>query len=219
VVKKGESMQYKTFNVLPTYGTNTYLVWDEDSKEAIYIDPAAPDKILIQEIQSKNLILKCIVNTHGHGDHIAGNKLLIDHFKTQLCIQQDDAKMLIDPHLNFSAAIGFNLVSPKADIVLKDDGVLKLGNKEIIIIHTPGHTKGGICLYIENLLFSGDTLFCESIGRTDLPGGNYGELEKSIKEKLFILPDETIVLPGHGPETTIGHEKVENPFVGLAARF
>ena len=212
-------MQYKIFNVLPTYGTNTYLVWDEDSKEAIMIDPAAPDKILIQEIQRKGLNLKFVVNTHGHGDHIAGNKLLKDNFKIQLCIHRDDAKMLTDPHLNFSSSIGFNLVSPKTDIILEEGGIIKLGNMEIKIIHTPGHTKGGICLYVDNLLFSGDTLFFESIGRTDLPGGNYSDLEKSIKEKLFTLPDETIILPGHGPETTIGHEKVENPFVGLAARF
>ena len=212
-------MQYKIFYILPTYGTNTYLVWDEDSKEAIYIDPAAPDKILIQEIQSRNLNLKFIINTHGHGDHIGGNKLLKDNFDVQLCIHQDDTKMLTDPQLNFSSSIGFNLVSPKADKILKDGEIIKLGNNEIKIIHTPGHTKGGICLFIENLLFSGDTLFCDSIGRTDLPGGNFEEIKRSIQEKLFILHDETIVLPGHGLETTIGYEKVENLFVGLAARF
>ncbi|MBC8384736.1 MAG: MBL fold metallo-hydrolase [Candidatus Cloacimonetes bacterium] len=212
-------MQYKILNVLPIYGTNTYLVWDEDSKEAIMIDPAAPDKILVREIQNNDLSLSCIINTHGHGDHIGGNKLMKESFNTNLCIHRADAEMLTSPHLNFSSSIGYNLVSPKADIILKDGATIKFGNKEIEIIHTPGHTKGGICVYVDNLLFCGDTLFCDSIGRTDLPGGNFEDIKKSIREKLFILPEDTIVFPGHGPQTTIGHEKNENPFVGLAARF
>ncbi|MBC8414805.1 MAG: MBL fold metallo-hydrolase [Candidatus Cloacimonetes bacterium] len=211
-------MKYKVYNVLPEFGTNTYLVWDENSRQAMMIDPAAPDRILLEEIKNLKLDLKYIINTHRHGDHIAGNQLIKDSFPAPLCIHKDDAAKLTDVKLNLSEFWNADIVSPPADVLLEDGNMITLGSYEVIVIHTPGHTQGGICLLVEGLLFSGDSLFSKGIGRTDLPGGNYEMLVSSIKDKLFKLPDETIVLPGHGPETTIKKEKRENPFVGLDAR-
>ena len=208
-------MKHKTFNVLPEFGTNTYLLWDETSKEAMIIDPANQSRALLEAI--KDLNLKFIVNTHGHGDHIGGNKFLKENTKAQLAIHELDAPMLVDPNKNLSTHWGANLVCPEADIQVKDGDFLELGEKQVKVIHTPGHSRGGICLLVEDLLFCGDTLFAESIGRTDLPGGDYSTIIRSIKEKLFILNDKTKVLPGHGPETTIGYEKVNNPFAGMRA--
>ncbi len=212
-------MKYKTFNVLKNFWTNTYLVWDEISREAMYIDAAFPHENLASEIAKHDLKLKYILNTHGHGDHIGGNTLLKETFDAQIGIHKIDAEMLFNPQKNLSSRWTQNVVSPKADFFIEDEIELKLGEKIIKIIHTPGHSKGGVCFLVENLLFSGDTLFAGSIGRTDLPGGNYEQLISSIKQKLLILPDATKVLSGHGPETTIATEKIENPFVGLAARF
>ncbi len=208
-------MKYIKYNLLPSFDTNTYLVWDEDSMEAMLIDVAAPSKEIINEIKSLNLKLKFLINTHGHGDHIGGNKSIKENFDIQLLIHEDDAETITDPHKNLSTFWGDGIISPSADIKLKGGEKFKLGNKELTVIHTPGHSEGGISILIKNLLFSGDTLFAGAIGRDDIPGGDYNTLVKSIQEKLFKLPDDTIVLPGHGPYTTIGREKKGNPYVGL----
>jgi glyoxylase-like metal-dependent hydrolase (beta-lactamase superfamily II) len=134
-----------------------------------------------------------------------------------VAIHEQDAPMLNDPQKNLSVHWGENLSFPEADIKLNDGDIFKLGNKEITVIHTPGHSLGGICLFVDDLLFCGDTFFAGSIGRTDLPGGNYQTLINSIQKKLFDLGDQVTAFPGHGPETTIGQEKVSNPFAGLNA--
>ena len=208
-------MKYKKYNLLSSFDTNTYLVWDEDSMEAMLIDVAAPSQEIINEIKSLNLKLKFLINTHGHGDHIGGNKSIKQNFDIQLLIHEDDAETITDPYKNLSTFWGDGIISPSADIKLKGGEKFKLGNKELTIIHTPGHSEGGISILIKNLLFSGDTLFAGAIGRADMPGGDYNTLVRSIREKLFKLPDDTIVLPGHGPSTYIGREKRENPYVGL----
>ncbi len=212
-------MKYKTFSTLPQFGTNTYLVWDEISNEAAIIDPAAPSQRMVDEIKGMGINLKYLISTHGHGDHIGGNKNINDNFDVKNCIHKDDADSLIDPKMNLSTYWDSKIIAPKADIMLNDGDVLTLGSKKLQIIHTPGHSKGGICIFTEKLLFCGDTLFAQGIGRTDLPGGDYSTLIDSIKSKLFLLDGNIKILPGHGPESTIENEKVGNPFVGFAAKF
>lgn len=199
--------------LLKEFGTNTWLLYDDESSDAILIDPSAPSEKLLVEIQNLNLRVHTILITHGHGDHIGGCNFFKQALSAKLAIHADDAVMLIDNKKNLSTYMDMPLDNVPADIILQQDDTLALGKYQFTIIHTPGHTKGGICLYGEKHLFSGDTLFEQSIGRTDLPGGNYELLISAIKNKLFTLADDTIVFPGHGPKTTIGIEKSINPFL------
>ena len=216
-IKRREEImiKYKKYVFLPEYGTNTYLIWDTESKEALLVDMAAPSKKIFSEL--KDWKLKYLVNTHGHADHIGGNKFIKDNFEVKLMIHQSDVEMLSDAQKNLSSFMGAGITSPSADIIVTDGDKFKLGNTEFKIIHTPGHTKGGICLLFDKIIVTGDTLFNESIGRTDFPGGSFTEIKNSIQKKLFILDEKLIVLPGHNNITTIGDEKIGNPFVGLNA--
>jgi len=207
-------MKIKTYVLLPEFETNTYLIWDTDTKDALLIDAAAPDQVLVNDIKKSDLKLKYLFLTHGHGDHIAGNEMIKNQFNPQIGIHALDAEMLTDPLKNLSNYWNYNVISPEADIIFKDGDTFHVGKSELKVIHTPGHTRGGVCFLIENLLFSGDTLFAESVGRTDLPGGDYKTLLKSI-DKLFQLPDSIKVYPGHGPVTTVEDEKIGNPFAGI----
>ncbi len=199
--------------LLKGFETNTWLIYDEQALDAILIDPSAPSEELANRMKRLNLQLKLIINTHGHGDHIGGNSFFKERFNAPVAIHSLDAIMLTDNKRNLSAYMDMPLDELKADQLLEDGYELSLGETIIKIIHTPGHTRGGICLYYEKHLISGDTLFEQSIGRTDLPGGNYEAIISSIRHKLFTLPEDTIVYPGHGPKTLIGLEKTNNPFV------
>lgn len=199
--------------LLPEFGTNTWLLWDEDSREAFLIDPAAPSEELLARINELQLRVTLIVNTHGHADHIGGNAWFKSALGAPIFIHPADATMLTDNRLNFSEYMGQPLKLGPADNLAKDGQVLQLGKCSVKVIHTPGHTPGCICLLADKFLISGDTLFELSIGRTDFPGGSHAQIVDSIKTKLYTLPDDTIVFPGHGPRTSIGLEKKSNPFV------
>ncbi|HEY8464921.1 MAG TPA: MBL fold metallo-hydrolase [Bacillota bacterium] len=208
-------MDYRRF-VLGELETNCYLVWS--GRAAGVIDPGGPVDQLIQTIDQQGLELKWVLNTHGHGDHIAGNALLKEHYQVPVLIHAADRLMLQSAAANLSAFMGTAVVSPPATKNLADGEILPLGEAGLEVIATPGHTPGGIALYTPGLLFSGDTLFRESIGRTDFPGGDQRTILVSIRDRLLKLPQETVVLPGHGEATTIGHELKHNPYlVGIDA--
>jgi hydroxyacylglutathione hydrolase len=206
-------MDFKKFDTLPAYGTNTYLVWDKDSREAILIDPAAAAEEIISYVNTNSLEMVAIVNTHGHADHIGGNAFFQQKWKVPILIHEADASKLTDPRLNLSSFMGEEIVSPAAGRLLHEGDRIKLGRKELEVLHTPGHTAGGICLLYDILVFVGDTLFKGSIGRTDFPDGDFSILQNSIINKIYKLADQTIVLPGHMDRTRVGIEKRENPFV------
>ncbi|HPY95682.1 MAG TPA: MBL fold metallo-hydrolase [Candidatus Cloacimonadota bacterium] len=206
-------IKYKIFNLLENFETNTYLVWDTESNEAIIIDPSAPSENLANTISAMKLKIVHIFNTHGHGDHIGGNEYFHRLYNCPIGIHPYDADMLLNSALNLSDFMYTPIISPAASFLLKDRDSIYLGEFKGTVFHTPGHTKGGVVIYFEPYLFSGDTLFDLSVGRTDLPGGDSKQLSDSIKEKIFSLPDSTIVLPGHGGSSTVGKEKQENPFI------
>ena len=193
---------------------NTYLVYDEDTKEGSIVDPGAYCPQLTKDVKDEGVDIKYIILTHGHGDHIGG---VAEHLKdfpaAKVVAYEDEAEMLANPEFNLSKDCCRREISMSADIYVKDKETMKVGNMELTFIHTPGHTKGGMSIYTDGHLFSGDTLFCMSIGRTDFYGGDFREIINSIKDRLFVFPDDTVVLPGHMGPTTIGDEKRGNPFV------
>lgn len=192
--------------------TNCYIVADDATKEAAVIDPAADFDVIKGFINENNLKVKYILLTHGHGDHILALSQMREYTKAPVGIHEDDEAMLSDANLNYSFMFASDAVQEKSDFYLKDGEVLKLGQSEMKILHTPGHTMGSIGILFGKDLMSGDTLFDRGIGRTDLPGGDYESILDSIKTKLFTLPEDLAVHPGHGSSTTIGKEKKNNPF-------
>jgi len=191
---------------------NCIIVGCTETKNAVVIDPGDDvDRILVS-LSEEQLSVTKILNTHGHFDHVGGNQRLKEVTGAPICIHDEDAPMLA--HVSSSAAaFGMRVNnSPEADETLQDGDIIKFGNLELKVIHTPGHSPGGVSFYRPDVVFVGDTLFAGSIGRTDFPGGSYDQLIASVKNKLFTLDDKTIVYTGHGPETTIGDEKRTNPF-------
>ena len=194
-----------------------YLVACKITKEALFIDPAAETQRLLDEARSRDYTIKYIVNTHSHGDHTTGNLKIKEATGAKIVIHEDDAQGLIHQPLQLIAALGGD-PSPPADITVKDGDLITIGETSLQVLHTPGHSPGGMCLYHKGIVFTGDTLFVGAVGRTDLGGGSFEILASSIHKKLFTLPDETILLPGHGGPTTVGEEKRGNPFAGLGVR-
>ena len=197
-----------------SYGVNTYLVGDEISKKAFLVDPGGHNMRTVNLIKEYEYDLEAIVLTHGHGDHIGGVPEYMKEFpKAKLVASKAEASMLADPALNVTREICGKALSFHPDILVEEGDILNIGNMELKFIMTPGHTPGGMCILVGEALFTGDTLFQQSIGRTDFPGGSYEQLIHCIKNKLFLLPDETKVYPGHMGLTDIGSEKRHNPFV------
>ncbi|WP_285825050.1 MBL fold metallo-hydrolase [Schaedlerella arabinosiphila] len=200
--------------VLGMVGTNCYLVVNEEEKQCILIDPAVYSGEIAEQIRREGLDLRAILLTHGHFDHIMG----IDGFRKEfpeipVYAHREEEALLKDASMNASLEFGRQYTFSGAAYA-EDGDVLDLAGMQFRVIHTPGHTIGGCCYYLqeEKVLFSGDTLFRESIGRTDFPTGNGGQLMRSIREKLFTLPEETAVYPGYMERTTIGDEKKYNPY-------
>lgn len=193
-----------------------YLIGSEPDGEGLVIDPADDTEEIIHIAQLQGIKIKYIVNTHGHVDHIMGNAQMKEKTGAAIIIHEEDAPLLTHTPRTMLAMFGAQ-PSPPADLTVKDGDVLKLGKMGIHVIHTPGHSPGGISLYFDQAVFTGDTLFVGGVGRTDLPGGSWSLLWSSLQNKLFSLPDETIVYPGHNygvrPTSTIGHERRFNPFI------
>ncbi|MFU0826345.1 MAG: Lactamase-B domain-containing protein [Lachnoclostridium sp.] len=195
--------------------TNCYIVTNEDTKEGLIIDPSDQAADIKARIQELEITPVAILLTHGHFDHIMAAKDLKETYHIPVLAGEKEKAMLEDYNLNGTLSVGRNYTL-SADRLLKDGEELTLGGLKIKVIHTPGHTAGSVCYYFEKekVLLSGDTLFLESVGRTDMPTGNTHDLLESLNRKLMLLPDDVIVYPGHGDKTAIGHEKANNPFIG-----
>jgi len=197
----------------PGMGVNCYLLTCGQTKKAILIDPGAGSKMIQNWLKEKDQEIIYILLTHGHYDHIGSVEYLRNELQVQVAIHKDDAEMLTNPAKNLSSFLGKDVKLSPAEILLDDNQELKVGEITLKVIHTPGHTPGGICILTDDGLISGDTLFNGSVGRTDFPGGDMQKLISSIQNRLMDLPDETVVYPGHESRTTIGRERSSNPFI------
>ena len=194
----------------------SYVIGDEEAGEGLVIDPSGETDMLISEAESYGLRIKYVVNTHGHVDHIMGNSEMVKKTKAKIVIHEKEADRLTRTRPDLLDMFGAT-PSPPADLLVKQGDVIQVGKVGLQVLHTPGHSPGGICIHSDGKVFTGDTLFVGGVGRTDLPGGSWPLMLKSIQTKLLTLPDETIVLPGHNygaaPTSTIGNEKRYNPFL------
>lgn len=194
-----------------------YIVGSSESREALVIDPAGDTESIANEARKNGLTIKYIVNTHSHVDHILGNRAMKDLTGAQIVIHEGEADALTHQSGHMLQMFGAD-PSPPADIIVKQDDIISVGELSLKILHTPGHSPGSMCLYTDGLVFTGDTLFVRGVGRTDLEGSSWKALVRSVRDKLFTLPDTTVVLPGHNygesSKSTIGMEKVNNPYVG-----
>jgi glyoxylase-like metal-dependent hydrolase (beta-lactamase superfamily II) len=189
--------------------TNCYIVADDATKEAALIDPAGDEGRIRKILKENSLKLKFILNTHGHGDHIGAN----GSFKVPIYIHRLDADFLRDPKKNLSSFFMFGIRSPEAERLLEHGDKISLGNLEFEVIHTPGHTPGSVSFKLGDVIFTGDALFAGGIGRTDFPYGDEELLLRSIRDRLLVYSDDTVIYPGHGESSTIGRERRENPFL------
>jgi hydroxyacylglutathione hydrolase len=212
-----QALQIHTIVSMP-FAENTYVVWLPGRLEALVVDPGLEPELILDFLRQESLTPAAILNTHGHGDHIGGNAALKEAYPTApLIIGADEAALLTDPEANMSAPFGLPITSPPADRLVREGDVLDLAGIRLEVLEVPGHSPGHIVYVYRGqpcLVLGGDVLFRGSIGRCDLPNGNGSLLLRGIRRKLFTLPADTIVYPGHGPTTTIGYEKQSNPFVG-----
>lgn len=194
-----------------------YILGCEDTHKGLLIDPAGDEEHILETAQALGLTIDAVVNTHGHPDHSCGNRKIKEKTGAKLYMHAQDDRLFNSPEgESMAMQMGF-APSPPADVSLQDGDTIPFGHNELAVLHTPGHSPGGICLYTDKNLFTGDTLFVEAVGRTDLPGGSLETLLKSIKEKILCLPDDTIIWPGHdygrSPTSTVAQEKKQNPYI------
>ena len=196
--------------VVGPFASNCYIVGSESDNEGMVIDPGANAKQILSNVRELGLNIRLIVLTHGHMDHIGAVKGVKEATGAEVAIHADDARFL----RRLSLSTVYNLsFPPPPERLLGDGDSIDIGDLHFTVLHTPGHSSGGVCLLGHGVLFSGDTLFNYGIGNTDFPGGSYNQLMNSISTRLMALPDDTVVYPGHGPDTTIGIERRGNPFL------
>lgn len=197
---------------LGVYGANCYIVACDETKEAAVVDPGGEAEEVVKIVEENGLSLKHILLTHGHGDHIGAVNELKEKYDAKTYIHEDDAELLMDSEKNLSNMMPIEPVTVEGFSTVSDGEIINVGKLKLQIIHTPGHTRGCICIKVEDKLFTGDTLFKGSIGRTDLYGGG-SDLVESLEKKICGLDGDTVVLTGHGAVTTLGYEMATNPFI------
>jgi len=197
------------------FAANCYIVGSSATNEGMIIDPGAEADAILGTVQQTGLSVSMIVITHAHIDHVGALREVQEKTHAQFAIHESEKGLLLSAPMRMLTSLGISPVKspPRPDRLLKDGECIEVGDLQFEVLHTPGHSSGGICLSGHGVVFSGDTLFNLGIGRTDFPGCSHERLIKSIREKLMVLPDETIVYPGHGPATTIGDERRANPFL------
>ncbi len=198
--------------VVGMFECNCYLVGCEDTKEGIIIDPGGDAPLILDRVGQLGLTIKHIVNTHGHIDHIAANRPVKEATGAEIAIHKDDAEWLVTDQGSYARMLGVLSPGPAADVLLTEGDEISFGDHSLQVIHTPGHSLGGISLVGDGMVFCGDTLFAMGVGRVDLPGGSWETLMQSIQTRLFTMPDDTVAYTGHGAPTTVGREKQLNPF-------
>ncbi len=203
--------------IVGSMGVCSYIIGCEETKKGAVVDPGGDESRILQEVEKLGLQVEYIIATHGHPDHVCGNRAIKEATGAAIVMHEADALFFENAEArSYFSMLGLE-PSPPAEVKVKEGDIIKVGNVELQVIHTPGHTPGGMCLYAAPDLITGDTLFVGGVGRTDFPGGSYDELISSLKNKVMALPDETVVWPGHGyggVQSTIGEEKRSNPYLG-----
>jgi glyoxylase-like metal-dependent hydrolase (beta-lactamase superfamily II) len=199
------------------FAENAYVVWLPGRRDCVVVDPGLDPELIVEALQAEGLTVAAILNTHGHADHIAGNEAMKSAFPdAPLIIGEGDAFMLTDSMANLSAPFGYPIESPPADRTVAEGDFVESAGLRFDVLEIPGHSPGHVVFVYRSkpiVVFGGDVLFQSGIGRTDFPGGSHDRLLRGIRNKLYTLPEDTVIYPGHGPETTIGEERVSNPFV------
>ncbi len=213
-ILEGRAMIVKMLVVGP-FASNCYVVGSSSTKEGMIIDPGAEPESILRTVQQEGLSISLIVATHAHMDHVDALQAVKERTNAQFALHEAEKELLSGGGMRMMQSLGLSPYqsTPEPDRLLKDGDRIDVGDLHFEVLHTPGHSPGGICLSGHGVVFSGDALFNFGIGRTDFPGGSYERLMKGIHEKLMVLPDDTIVYPGHGPATTIGDERRGNPFL------